>query len=104
MNHRLPRWPPDDSTLVSLNENGRDGATFVHWRYSFSMQAYMHQVHRAVGVAILCVASVSASGGAFAALRAGPKPVMDPRQGDGGVSSFYLWEKSVPNVPRSTTA
>ncbi len=59
----------------------------------------MHQVHGVLGLAILCIFGVSLSAIAFAALRPGPKPVIDPRQGDGGVSSFYLWEKRVPNVP-----
>lgn len=52
-----------------------------------------------LGVAILYIAGLLLSAIAFAALRPGPKPVIDPRQGDGGVSDFYLWEKSVPNVP-----
>jgi acetyl esterase/lipase len=29
----------------------------------------------------------------------GPKPVLDPRRGDGGVSAFYVWEKEVPGTP-----
>jgi pimeloyl-ACP methyl ester carboxylesterase len=29
----------------------------------------------------------------------GPKPVLDPSVGDGGVSAFYVWEKMVPGTP-----
>jgi pimeloyl-ACP methyl ester carboxylesterase len=29
----------------------------------------------------------------------GPKPVLDPSVGDGGVSAFYVWEKVVPDTP-----
>jgi pimeloyl-ACP methyl ester carboxylesterase len=29
----------------------------------------------------------------------GPKPVLDPSVGDGGVSSFYVWDKTVPGTP-----
>lgn len=29
----------------------------------------------------------------------GPKPVPDPAQGDGGVSSIYVWDKEVPGTP-----
>src|SRR5579862_512473 len=29
----------------------------------------------------------------------GPKPVLDPSVGDGGVSTFYVWDKTVPGVP-----
>jgi len=46
------------------------------------------------------------SGSALALLAAaatfaasGPKPVLDPAQGDGGVSSFYVWDKEVPGTP-----
>jgi pimeloyl-ACP methyl ester carboxylesterase len=46
------------------------------------------------------------SGSAFALLIAGsvfaapsgPKPVLDPAQGDGGVSAFYVWDKEVPGT------
>lgn len=31
--------------------------------------------------------------------RSGPKPVLDPVQGDGGVSTFYVWDKEVPGTP-----
>ncbi len=38
---------------------------------------------------------------AIAALGApnGPRPVLDPAQGDGGVSAFYAWDKAVPGTP-----
>ncbi len=39
------------------------------------------------------------SGVTFGGLRAGPRPVPDPRQGDGAVSTFYVWEKEVPATP-----
>jgi pimeloyl-ACP methyl ester carboxylesterase len=29
----------------------------------------------------------------------GPKPVLDPSVGDGGVSAFYVWDKMVPSTP-----
>ena len=29
----------------------------------------------------------------------GPKPVLDPSVGDGGVSAFYVWDKMVPGTP-----
>jgi Secretory lipase len=29
----------------------------------------------------------------------GPKPVLDPSVGDGGVSAFYVWDKTVPGTP-----
>jgi pimeloyl-ACP methyl ester carboxylesterase len=29
----------------------------------------------------------------------GPKPVVDPSVGDGGVSVFYVWDKTVPGTP-----
>src|ERR1700686_3939963 len=29
----------------------------------------------------------------------GPKPVLDPSVGDGGVSAFYVWDKAVPGTP-----
>jgi hypothetical protein len=29
----------------------------------------------------------------------GPRPVLDPAQGDGGVSAFYIWNKEVPGTP-----
>jgi pimeloyl-ACP methyl ester carboxylesterase len=29
----------------------------------------------------------------------GPKPALDPAQGDGGVSDFYVWDKPVPHTP-----
>ena len=35
----------------------------------------------------------------FAGPRDGPKPVIDSRQGDGGVSAFYVWDEEVPGVP-----
>jgi acetyl esterase/lipase len=36
---------------------------------------------------------------AFAAVKSGPKPVLDRALGDGGVSSFYVWDKEVPGLP-----
>ena len=36
---------------------------------------------------------------AFGGERNGPKPVLDPSQGDGGVSAFYVWDKEVPGTP-----
>jgi acetyl esterase/lipase len=36
---------------------------------------------------------------AFGADHSGPKPVLDPSQGDGGVSAFYVWDKEVPGTP-----
>jgi len=35
----------------------------------------------------------------FAGPRDGPRPVIDSRQGDGGVSAFYVWDEEVPGVP-----
>ena len=35
----------------------------------------------------------------FAGPRDGPRPVIDSRQGDGGVSAFYVWDKEIPAVP-----
>jgi acetyl esterase/lipase len=29
----------------------------------------------------------------------GPKPALDPSVGDGGVSAFYVWDKTVPSTP-----
>ena len=29
----------------------------------------------------------------------GPKPILDPSVGDGGVSAFYVWDKAVPGTP-----
>jgi hypothetical protein len=29
----------------------------------------------------------------------GPKPILDPSVGDGGVSAFYVWDKMVPGTP-----
>jgi len=42
-------------------------------------------------VSILIAISVSAADG--------PKPVLDPSVGDGGVSAFYVWDKTVPGAP-----
>lgn len=36
---------------------------------------------------------------AFADARSGPRPVINSRHGDGGVSMFYVWDKEVPGVP-----
>ena len=36
---------------------------------------------------------------AFEGSAPGPKPVLDPSQGDGGVSAFYVWDKEVPGTP-----
>ena len=36
---------------------------------------------------------------AFEGSAPGPKPVLDPSQGDGGVSTFYVWDKEVPGTP-----
>jgi pimeloyl-ACP methyl ester carboxylesterase len=47
-------------------------------------------------IAMLIVAILMA----FEALGAdGPKPVLDPSVGDGGVSTFYVWERTVPGTP-----
>jgi len=53
----------------------------------------MASVVTAVNVAILLAAT------AVGRLPSGPKPVVDPSQGDGGVSAFYLWDKEVPGTP-----
>jgi hypothetical protein len=47
----------------------------------------------AVAVMLVTVA------GAFEASVPGPKPIVDPSQGDGGVSAFYVWDKEVPGTP-----
>ena len=47
----------------------------------------------AIGVAILLAVT------AFVRPPSGPKPLLDPRQGDGGVSTFYVWDKEVPGSP-----
>lgn len=53
----------------------------------------MANVITAVGVAILLTAT------AFGRPGSGPKPLLDPSQGDGGVSAFYVWDKEVPASP-----
>jgi hypothetical protein len=47
----------------------------------------------AVDIAILVAAT------AFGRPASGSKPVLDPSQGDGGVSAFYVWDKEVPGTP-----
>ena len=47
-----------------------------------------------VNIAALLIAATVVS-----APRSGPKPVLDPSQGDGGVSAFYVWDKEVPGTP-----
>ena len=36
---------------------------------------------------------------AVGAQHSGPKPALDPSQGDGGVSAFYIWNEEVPGTP-----
>jgi hypothetical protein len=59
----------------------------------------MHQVHHALGAAIRWMVSISISAIALAGPAPGPKPVIDPRQGDVWLSAFYVWNKAVPPVP-----
>ncbi|MCU1330032.1 MAG: hypothetical protein JWN34_5402 [Bryobacterales bacterium] len=47
----------------------------------------------------VAVAALLTAGSTFAATPNGPKPQLDPSQGDGGVSRFYVWDKEVPGRP-----
>ena len=50
------------------------------------------------GIAVVGVTLVMAAV-AFESSVPGPKPILDPSQGDGGVSAFYVWDKEVPGTP-----
>jgi hypothetical protein len=55
--------------------------------------------HRATLAHVIAMAAVTILMALEATGADGPKPVLDPSVGDGGVSAFYVWDKMVPGMP-----
>lgn len=59
-------------------------------------------IDRAAGVLLICaltMALLPAAGIVFASQHRGSKTAIDPAQGDGGVSAFYVWQGEIPKTP-----
>lgn len=59
-----------------------------------TVQSRPVRVRRSLHLAGLAFLALATSGAGWA-----QAPAPDPRQGDGGVSAFYTWEKAIPAVP-----
>lgn len=55
--------------------------------------------HRATLGHVIAISAVTILVALEATSADGPKPVLDPSVGDGGVSAFYVWDKMVPGTP-----